>query len=152
MTCLVLGGGISGLLLLYYRGDHLSSFGIPTTTAASLSSSLIELISAVTSTNKTKESDASSACTASEDGETCKAVYEKQQEDVDDDDDDDDYFVAEDLDDDNDCTDQDTQCGYWASLGECDKNPGYMLKSCQQSCNACPNSSGEANEKENRRE
>ena len=27
-------------------------------------------------------------------------------------------------------------CDYWAGLGECDKNPDYMLRRC---CNACEN-------------
>lgn len=25
-------------------------------------------------------------------------------------------------------------CGYWANIGECDKNPGYMLYRCQTAC------------------
>ena len=31
--------------------------------------------------------------------------------------------------------DQNENCGFWASVGECDKNPNYMLKSCAESCN-----------------
>lgn len=27
-------------------------------------------------------------------------------------------------------------CSYWASIGECSKNPGYMLENCKKSCNA----------------
>jgi glutathione peroxidase-family protein len=26
-------------------------------------------------------------------------------------------------------------CAYWASIGECTKNPGYMLTNCKKSCN-----------------
>ena len=36
-----------------------------------------------------------------------------------------------------DCIDTDIQCAYWASQGECQKNPGYMLTSCPLSCNQC---------------
>jgi glutathione peroxidase len=30
--------------------------------------------------------------------------------------------------------DQNEQCSYWASVGECDKNPNYMLVNCAKSC------------------
>lgn len=30
--------------------------------------------------------------------------------------------------------DTDARCSGWAELGECDKNPGYMRKECQASC------------------
>eukprot|EP01084_Bolivina_argentea_P048072 88583_1 len=33
--------------------------------------------------------------------------------------------------------DSNVNCGYWASMGECDKNPAYMLSYCQTSCDIC---------------
>jgi uncharacterized membrane-anchored protein YhcB (DUF1043 family) len=30
--------------------------------------------------------------------------------------------------------DENGSCPYWASIGECDKNPGYMLNRCKTSC------------------
>ncbi|PFX31382.1 Transmembrane prolyl 4-hydroxylase [Stylophora pistillata] len=35
------------------------------------------------------------------------------------------------------CYDDDYRCVRWAKYGECEKNPGYMLKNCQQSCEVC---------------
>ncbi|KAG5234582.1 ShTK domain-containing family protein [Salix suchowensis] len=41
------------------------------------------------------------------------------------------------------CTDEDGNCSSWAALGECEKNPVYMIGSpdyygtCRRSCNAC---------------
>jgi len=41
------------------------------------------------------------------------------------------------------CSDEDENCGRWAKLGECKKNPVYMIGSpdyygtCRKSCNAC---------------
>lgn len=41
------------------------------------------------------------------------------------------------------CSDEDENCGRWANLGECKKNPVYMIGSpdyygtCRKSCNAC---------------
>ncbi|XP_013670493.1 probable prolyl 4-hydroxylase 12 isoform X2 [Brassica napus] len=41
------------------------------------------------------------------------------------------------------CSDEDENCGQWAELGECKKNPVYMIGSpdyfgtCRKSCNAC---------------
>ncbi|CAA7060266.1 unnamed protein product [Microthlaspi erraticum] len=41
------------------------------------------------------------------------------------------------------CSDEDDNCGKWAELGECKKNPVYMIGSpdyfgtCRKSCNAC---------------
>jgi len=32
------------------------------------------------------------------------------------------------------CTDSNSNCANWASQGECDKNPDYMLDNCCQSC------------------
>jgi hypothetical protein len=37
----------------------------------------------------------------------------------------------------NDCIDDNTDCAYWATSGECELNPGYMLESCKLSCDAC---------------
>jgi len=34
------------------------------------------------------------------------------------------------------CTDRNANCSYWASRGECTKNPGYMLTNCCASCDA----------------
>ncbi len=36
------------------------------------------------------------------------------------------------------CKDEHESCSFWASEGECDNNPGYMLSSCSRSCNSCP--------------
>ncbi|CAH3035928.1 unnamed protein product [Porites lobata] len=33
------------------------------------------------------------------------------------------------------CVDKSPSCGYWALIGECTKNPGYMLTSCCVWCN-----------------
>ncbi len=55
--------------------------------------------------------------------------------DVDDDDDDDDF--EDDDDDDDGCNDNHPQCQEWSEVGECDKNPGYMLAQCRLSCNVC---------------
>ena len=35
------------------------------------------------------------------------------------------------------CDDQHDQCASWAEGGECDANPGYMLRSCRSSCKSC---------------
>ncbi|CAL4072259.1 unnamed protein product [Meganyctiphanes norvegica] len=35
------------------------------------------------------------------------------------------------------CNDKDNSCPYWASVGGCEKNPGYMLPNCPDSCNQC---------------
>ena len=32
-------------------------------------------------------------------------------------------------------------CSYWASIGECAKNPGYMLVNCKKSCSALDSTS-----------
>ncbi|XP_074616194.1 transmembrane prolyl 4-hydroxylase-like [Acropora palmata] len=37
----------------------------------------------------------------------------------------------------NNCTDNDFTCVRWAKSGECQKNPKYMLKNCQLSCEVC---------------
>mmetsp|Transcript_10722 Transcript_10722/g.16178 ORF Transcript_10722/g.16178 Transcript_10722/m.16178 type:complete len:514 (-) Transcript_10722:657-2198(-) len=36
------------------------------------------------------------------------------------------------------CVDETKECAYWAKIGECKKNPNYMLTSCAKSCNQCP--------------
>ena len=35
------------------------------------------------------------------------------------------------------CRDDHYQCLDWAGSGECDANPGYMLKSCRRACLVC---------------
>ena len=40
------------------------------------------------------------------------------------------------------CADYNTNCAYWASVGECNNNPAYMLNYCQQSCNVCNTGTG----------
>jgi len=39
------------------------------------------------------------------------------------------------------CTDSNENCGYWASAGECTKNPGWMLENCKKSCDNCKGTS-----------
>jgi hypothetical protein len=36
------------------------------------------------------------------------------------------------------CHDSHVDCEFWASIGECDVNPNYMLNSCAKSCGVCP--------------
>eukprot|EP00581_Thalassiosira_minuscula_P015498 CAMPEP_0183727118 /NCGR_PEP_ID=MMETSP0737-20130205/24907_1 /TAXON_ID=385413 /ORGANISM="Thalassiosira miniscula, Strain CCMP1093" /LENGTH=509 /DNA_ID=CAMNT_0025958669 /DNA_START=53 /DNA_END=1582 /DNA_ORIENTATION=- len=38
---------------------------------------------------------------------------------------------------DNYCNDAKPECKVWANVGECEKNPGYMLNHCPLSCNSC---------------
>ena len=40
--------------------------------------------------------------------------------------------------DDSACVDTHENCAFWASIDECEKNPGYMLTGCPKSCNTCP--------------
>ena len=42
--------------------------------------------------------------------------------------------------DDGGCRDDHTSCGQWATSGECQRNPRYMLKSCRLSCKTCERS------------
>ena len=35
------------------------------------------------------------------------------------------------------CVDKNPDCAYWSSIGECKKNPNYMLPNCPKSCNTC---------------
>lgn len=47
------------------------------------------------------------------------------------------------LDDGGECTDEDDNCPSWASIGECQRNPVFMIGSpdyygtCRKSCNLC---------------
>lgn len=54
--------------------------------------------------------------------------------------DEDDDFDDDDFEDevDESCKDTHEHCSFWASHGECTKNPKYMLKGCPKSCNSCP--------------
>ncbi|KAL8578343.1 hypothetical protein ACOMHN_031717 [Nucella lapillus] len=40
------------------------------------------------------------------------------------------------------CKDTNAMCAYWAGMGECRKNPGYMSKSCAKSCGNCEGMDG----------
>jgi hypothetical protein len=35
------------------------------------------------------------------------------------------------------CVDQQPDCSGWAQMGECTKNPMFMLQMCRRSCNQC---------------
>ena len=35
------------------------------------------------------------------------------------------------------CVDKSENCARWATMGECDANPAYMLSDCARSCDAC---------------
>jgi hypothetical protein len=35
------------------------------------------------------------------------------------------------------CIDRHESCPYWAEIGECEKNPGWMIVKCSKSCEAC---------------
>ena len=37
------------------------------------------------------------------------------------------------------CEDLESECSYWASIGACWSDPGYILPSCQVSCDQCEN-------------
>ena len=37
------------------------------------------------------------------------------------------------------CEDMEPDCSEWASRGECEKNPDYMLGNCAVSCSSCVN-------------
>ena len=37
----------------------------------------------------------------------------------------------------NDCKDKHESCDFWASKGECENNPNYMLVKCRVSCDVC---------------
>ncbi|XP_041349464.1 zinc metalloproteinase nas-13-like [Gigantopelta aegis] len=36
-----------------------------------------------------------------------------------------------------DCMNMNQNCEFWASIGECDKNPGYMKELCKPACDVC---------------
>merc|ERR1712113_616138 len=38
------------------------------------------------------------------------------------------------------CEDGYGDCGFWASIGECSNNPGFMSVNCKASCKTCPSS------------
>ena len=59
-----------------------------------------------------------------------------------------DFYDDDDDDDDDDCVDVHENCSFWADRGECEKNPGYMLKSCQKSCNTCSFTKNDSKEKQ----
>ncbi len=35
------------------------------------------------------------------------------------------------------CMDNNDHCKGWAELGECQKNPDWMLPNCKESCDQC---------------
>jgi len=37
-----------------------------------------------------------------------------------------------------DCVNTNELCAFWASLGECENNPGFMTKGCKLACQVCP--------------
>jgi len=39
------------------------------------------------------------------------------------------------------CQDGQSDCGYWASIGECSRNQAYMSANCKASCGSCSSSS-----------
>lgn len=47
----------------------------------------------------------------------------------------------------NSCNDLNSQCEFWSGLGECDKNPRYMLYQCAKSCNVCLKSKDDIEER-----
>lgn len=50
---------------------------------------------------------------------------------------------AQSQEDNSDCSDEDDNCPKWAAIGECERNPVFMIGSpdyygtCRKSCNAC---------------
>ncbi len=38
----------------------------------------------------------------------------------------------------SDCTDLDSNCGYWATQGKCKSDTSTMIDSCPRSCGFCP--------------
>jgi hypothetical protein len=73
--------------------------------------------------------------------ESVENVTQGDRDEDDDDDDDDDDDEDEDILDEgkeaNICKDEHESCGFWATEGECENNPGFMLVSCRSSCDAC---------------
>jgi hypothetical protein len=43
------------------------------------------------------------------------------------------------------CSDNNDECATWASQGECDANPKYMLVQCKKSCYVCGDEAYEGN-------
>merc|ERR1712176_1629120 len=43
------------------------------------------------------------------------------------------------------CQDGQRDCKYWASIGECSRNPAYMSQNCKAACNKCGSSSTPTN-------
>ncbi|ELU08301.1 hypothetical protein CAPTEDRAFT_185959, partial [Capitella teleta] len=35
------------------------------------------------------------------------------------------------------CSDGHANCAYWTSIGECSRNPAWMLENCKKSCRQC---------------
>lgn len=46
-----------------------------------------------------------------------------------------------------DCVDKNESCNYWASNGECQNNPDYMLVNCKKSCKNCSGGGGGGEDK-----
>ena len=42
----------------------------------------------------------------------------------------------------DDCVDINESCLYWSEIGQCDKNPDYMLVNCKKSCKVCQDGQG----------
>ncbi|XP_033642569.1 high choriolytic enzyme 1-like [Asterias rubens] len=49
----------------------------------------------------------------------------------------------------NNCVDNNVNCGYWARVGECQRNPNYMNVNCRRSCRICTSSSNIITTQEN---
>jgi hypothetical protein len=44
------------------------------------------------------------------------------------------------------CKNENENCEYWATIGECEKNPGYMNSSCAKACGTCTPALGSIDE------
>lgn len=73
--------------------------------------------------------------------ETCGMQFSLDDFDHDSTDEDDEFSDDGDLDDESEmeegCKDTHELCYFWASQGECENNPGYMLTGCPRSCRQC---------------
>lgn len=38
---------------------------------------------------------------------------------------------------DDQCEDKNENCTWWAEIGECENNPGFLMSNCPKSCNVC---------------
>ena len=98
-------------------------------------------------------------CKADDPG-TCEVVADNVADNivedvVEDNDEDDDKEDGEEEDDDEeedeveegDCQDKHPKCRQWGELGECFKNPKYMLKNCKRACLQCPHQAEELRKK-----